>query len=171
MEAEATFTVMWDSGASYSITPCKEDFVEFKSHGVLKRLSGLAKGLAIKGEGTVEWTFIDTFGNFRTLHIPAYYVPSAPVRLMGTASVLQAYPGELINLSAQSARLTGIDGNPDRAPIEAYVNSSNNIPTSTVYRWKRVKKAAAAFNTMATEVSENNLNLSEAEKELLRWHQ
>ena len=54
MDSEETFTVMWDSGASCCISNDKKDFIgELKPAGFIKYLSGLAKGLLIRGVGTV----------------------------------------------------------------------------------------------------------------------
>jgi len=172
MRPSATFVIIWDSGASHSISHCKNDFVgEIKSPGVLKRLSGLAKGLDIAGVGEVLWTFIDTDGKFRHVKVPAYYIPKSPVRLLSTTSLLQTYSGETICLSDQSALLSGIPSDPERTPVEAFVNSKTNIPTATAFRFDEVHQTAVAFNATVSEVHSANMNLTEPEKELLRWHQ
>ena len=58
---EQVTCVIWDSGASLSITNLKDDFVgDFKPAPLWIRLRGLAKGLKIKGEGHVLWAVMDT---------------------------------------------------------------------------------------------------------------
>ena len=51
----SSFSIIIDSGASLSISPCVSDFV-----GVIKdvklKLGGMANGMAITGKGEVEWT-------------------------------------------------------------------------------------------------------------------
>ena len=84
--------------------------------------------------------------------------------------MLKALPGESIQITGQSATLSGIKGDNSRAPIMAYNNPSNNIPTSTAYQMPQVRKSAKAFNATINEVHKSNLNLSNAEKELLKWH-
>ena len=86
-----TYTrVIWDSGASVSISPSKDDFVgEFFTTPTLVQLQGLAKGLKIRGQGHVMWAFRDTEEQLRMIKVPAYYVPSTNVRLLSTTNLLQ----------------------------------------------------------------------------------
>jgi hypothetical protein len=44
------------------------------------------------------------------------------------------------------------------------------LPTSDAHRSSDIPKAVAALNITLNTVHESNLNLTEAEKELLRWH-
>ena len=82
--------VIWDSGASISITHCNSDFIgEMGPAPMCVRLKGLAKGLKIQGMGHVMWAILDTHGMLRRLKLPAYYVPRSPVRLLSTTSFLQ----------------------------------------------------------------------------------
>ena len=54
MPSDSSFKVIWDSGASHCITNNKDDFEgPIRSAGIFKTLSGLAKGLVIRGVGTV----------------------------------------------------------------------------------------------------------------------
>ena len=77
---DVAFEVLWDSGASFSVTFCKHDFVgPIKSVGLYKTLSGLAKGLLIQGVGVVEWHFMDEAGELQPIRVTAYYVPTCPL--------------------------------------------------------------------------------------------
>jgi hypothetical protein len=84
MPKESTFPIIWDSGASVSITFDKADFLDYQVPPVMLRLRGLAKGLHIAGTGTIAWTMQDTNGILRTLKLPAYHVPACPARLLST---------------------------------------------------------------------------------------
>lgn len=60
---EQVTRVIWDSGASLSLSNSKADFVgDFKPAPIWVRLRGLAKGLKIEGEGHVLWAIMDTKG-------------------------------------------------------------------------------------------------------------
>ena len=133
-------------------------------------MKGIAKGLRIEGQGTVRWCVHDAFGNLRTLTLPAYYVPKIRIRLLSTTSLLQSYGNETIKVEADKLTLSGIDGDPSRNPVVARVNPDNNLPTSEAYRHKDTLHAADALNATITAVNEMNFNLTEPEKELLRWH-
>jgi hypothetical protein len=172
MKNGSTFKLIWDSGASHCISNCLDDFIgPLESTGLLKQLTGLAQGLHIKGVGTVEWTVLDVNGVPRTLSVRAYYVPKSPVKLISTTQLLQTYPGETIQLDDRSATLSGIPDDHRRTPVKAFVNPINNIPDCSAFQLKEVEKAAMALHSMTVAVDPRNINLSEAEKELLRWHQ
>jgi hypothetical protein len=166
----ATFPVIWDSGASISITPdCKEFVGPINTPGPITQLQGIAKGLRIEGQGHVLWAMQDTMGNLMMIKVPAYLVSCIKVRLLSTTSVLQAYPGETITIEAHQLTLSGT---PDeaRGQLIARVNPDINLPTSEVHRSSDTPKAVSALNITLNTVHESNLNLTEAEKELLRWH-
>jgi hypothetical protein len=166
--------LIWDSGASHCISNNKDDFV-----GPIKRagwfntkLRGLAKGLNIAGIGTVEWTVVSDYGTYRTLRLPCFYVPNSPVRLLGTSSLLQTYKGETIELTDQAAYLSGIEGDETRPPVTAFLNPSNNIPSCSAFKSDDLQAAVHHIEaSMTAVVDPANINLSESEKELLRWHQ
>jgi transposase InsO family protein len=171
LKKESTFSIIWDSGASISISPNKEDFVgPMTSPGIGTRLKGIVKGLSIQGKGHVMWTVLDTSGQLRALKVPAYYVPQARVRLLSTTSLLQSYPGETINMEAHQMTLSGTTGSERRNSVIARVNPSNNLPMTTSYLYSDVGSAPEALNAIITTVSDENMNLSEAQKELVRWH-
>ncbi|KAI2509100.1 hypothetical protein MHU86_5348 [Fragilaria crotonensis] len=171
MSPESTFSVIWDSGASVTISPEKLDFVGPLSRpSTITQLNGIAKGLRIEGEGKVHWSFHDSTGKLRTLELPAYYVPKIRVRLLSTTSLLQTYSDETIKVEAHRLTMSGVPDDPNRSPIVAHVNPDNNLPTSQAYRQPAILPAAECLNATISAVNEANLNLSEPEKELLRWH-
>ena len=80
MPSDSSFKLIWDSGATHSITNNKSDFIEpIRSVGFFKTLTGLARGLLITGVGTVGSTVLDVNGKPRTLKVEAYLVPKSPV--------------------------------------------------------------------------------------------
>ena len=138
--------------------------------GWLPKLQGLAKGLNIKGRGHVAWSFHDINGMLRTLKVPAFYVPNCPVRLLSTTSLLQTYSEEKLEADALQMMLSGVDGDPMRASVVALVDPRDNLPSTTGYNYTDTDIPSAALNATVSVVSEANRNLSEPEKELLRWH-
>jgi hypothetical protein len=81
--------VIWDSGASVSISLDQADFVGPIDESPNERLSGLTDGVAIAGCGHVVWSFLDTMGMLQMLKLPAYYIPASGTRLLSTTSLLQ----------------------------------------------------------------------------------
>lgn len=173
-----TYDLIWDSGASLSISNNKDDFVGAVSMTPGQRLSGISDGLQIEGHGTVAWCFLDTKNIMRTLHLPAYYVPTCGQRLLSTASVSQVYPSGVICMNKDGATME-VDLSGTTVTIQAQIDPSNNLPTSTNYLFKTLEITSAYKCTnfaqvpvvaALSSVSPTNYNLSEAEKELLRWH-
>jgi hypothetical protein len=146
MPPDSVFQVIWDSGASITISHEKADF-----HNTLKpftskmKLKGVSEGVSIEGQGTVTWNIMDTTGSFRTLKVPALYVPKAHVRLLSTANLLQVYKGEQIQLTEHNLLLSGIPNSDDRNAIHVHVNPKNNLPTSLAYAFNGIEAVVAAF--------------------------
>ena len=80
---ETHFDVIWDTGASLSISPCKDDFVgPIEKVTFSNKISGIGSGVRIAGRGYVRWCFIDAHGSLRALKLPAYYVPNSKDNLL-----------------------------------------------------------------------------------------
>ena len=70
-----------DTGATMTSTSNKSDFVTFSNVGYENcKLDGIAKGLKIKGQGTVEYTVEADDGKEYTLTSDAYFVPALDKR-------------------------------------------------------------------------------------------
>jgi hypothetical protein len=154
-----------------SITHDKRDFVgPLKSPGFQTQLKGIAKGLRIEGHGHVMWAMHDSEGMLRLIKLPAYYVPKSNMRLLSTTSLLQTYSPEQLTGQADRLMLSGMKGDPTKGAVTAKVNPLNNLPTSLAYRYDDLSTAHDALTTIISTVDDSNMNLTEAEKELLRWH-
>jgi hypothetical protein len=168
---EKVSKVIWDSGASVSISHCKSDFVgDLNPPPIFVKLKGLAKGLKIEGMGYVMWAVLDTRGMLRMLKLPAYYVPKTPVRLLSTTSLLQTYGGETIHMEPHQLTLSGDPNDFTRGAVVVHTDPSNNLPTCQIYSYGEPDRAVEALSTTLSVVSDENANLTEAQKELLRWH-
>ena len=92
------FPVIWDSGASLSLTYDQDDFV-----GPVRRptndqeVGGIGQGINITGIGTVAFTFKDSTGNLRTVLTQGVLCPTSKVKLLSTTALIQQYPGENVN--------------------------------------------------------------------------
>ena len=168
---EHTFDVYWDSCASVCITNDAEDFCgPLQPMRKGSRVQQLKNGLAIAGKGHVLWTFQTTEGLLRTLKLPAYYVPDSKFKLMSTGSTLQTYSGEKMVQDGAKMTLSGIQGDQAKGAINAFYNPRNNLPRATAYRYQALPEAATALSSVLSSVHNDNVNLTDPEKELLRWH-
>jgi hypothetical protein len=113
MPSGLPFDVIWDSGTSITVSPNRLDFVRrYEKPPMMIKLSGLARGLNIKGQGHVMWAARNTEGLLRVIKVPAYNVPGCKIHLLSTSSLLQTYIGEQIILDDIKLTLSGESGNP-----------------------------------------------------------
>lgn len=167
---EHRFGVIWDSGASISISPNKSDFVgPLEPAPIGIKLQGIAKGLYVQGTGYVVWSFVDTTGMLRTLKLPAYFVPGAKTRLLSTNSLLQTYSTENIHQDANRLCLSG-DHSKNLSPIEILIDPASNLPVGYAYDHSVPQTTHAALSAIITTTRAANMNLSTTEKELMHWH-
>jgi hypothetical protein len=168
---EQVSKVIWDLGASVSFSCCKSDFVgELNPPPIFVKLKGLAKGLKIKGMGYVMWAVLDMKGMLRMLKLPAYYVPKTPVHLLSTTSLLQTYEGETIHMEPHQLTLSGDPNDFTHGAVVVHSDPCNNLPTCQIYSYGNPDRAVEALSTTLSVVSNENANLTEAQKELLCWH-
>jgi len=90
--------------------------------------------------------------------------------LLSTTSLLQTYADEKITVQAHCLTLSGIASDPTRGAAVAEVDPRNNLPTSMAYRYNDEMAKPQALQSTVVTVNAANINLSEPEKELLRWH-
>ena len=162
-------SVIWDSGSSMSITCDRSEFIdgEYEAQPPNRTITGISDTkVKIEGVGMVSWSFQDTKGTVRTLELPCLHVPSVDQRLLSTSSLLKHYPNETISLSDGKLILSGSD---KTNSIQAYIDVHNNLPTSDLSEPSTDKQKD--MQLLVAVVAASNQNLSEPEKELLRWHQ
>ncbi|MBQ0718535.1 MAG: hypothetical protein KBT64_15090, partial [Sulfitobacter litoralis] len=80
-----------------------------------------------------------------------------------------AYPSETFHVNHDGGRLSGIDGDPLRKPIFAPKNLSSRLIVSIAHRYQTAEEDVPSANNISA-VSDENVNLSPAQKELLKWH-
>ena len=115
------------------ITNDKEDFItELIVNKDKSTISGIGSDLRIKGKGTVEWSVTDITGKLRHFHLPAYYVPKSPAKLLSTSVFCAAYPSYTIQVKDKCWTLKGRNNN--YACIDIHVSQETNLPTSMCYK-------------------------------------
>lgn len=171
------FLIIWDTGASYTITPDKEDFLSYSGNPSVTAMQGFGKENkeTVKGEGTIIWYVEDENGNLQALKMKAFHIPTSPHQLLSTHALGSQHPEFTMAVTMKGARVTGI---PYVAPIYAPINKRSNLIVSMAHRYggssisfSDVSNVPGAYPATPSIVSNDNLNLSAAEKELLRCHQ
>jgi hypothetical protein len=127
----AEYPIIWDTGASISITMDKRDFVgPIERPGLITSVKGLSSGLTIEGKGYVMWAVEDELGNLRCFKIRAYLVPKARTRLLSVMDLLATYPDERLDGGEGSISISGIPNDPTRGKVVAKIDPNNNLPTT-----------------------------------------
>jgi hypothetical protein len=166
--AFSTFTtqnvpVIFDTGASLSITPYSADFIvpPTAPKNTIK-LGGMAGNLDIMGVGTVSWTFLASNGLEIQIRTLAYWVPNAKARLLSPQKLFKKSQGVF-------GRYEG-----DEDTFNLYLN--NNPPITVAYDDRSSLPIGYAHTGAVPEpqvkialINENE-NLSEGQKLLLEWH-
>ena len=164
MNDEHAFLLIWDSGASVSITNDKTDPNKVRDVPDDYQVQGLAKGAQVESQGVVEWYIKDVNGRLRCIELLALYIPAAGCRLLSTTSLLQRYQGESIKLESQGLKPSGVRNDPDRGPIKVKIEAESNLPKSICYHRQGVNRSVRAFVATVTTVDERNINLSAPQK-------
>ena len=142
------FPVIWDSGASVSITSNRGDFIEYNPKPGINRLNGIGSGLQVLGSGTVAWNFVDEKGNLRELKVIAYHFPDAKVRLISTQGFLAQYPREGVTIDSQTLRISGDPHNSSKQSISVHINPTSKLPISYGYNTRGLPRSVQCLNAV-----------------------
>ena len=74
----SSVSVIFDTGATYSYSSNKGDFVNLEEKKFPRSLKEIAKGLEISGFGIVEYSVRSESGRIIALRDQAYYIPGLP---------------------------------------------------------------------------------------------
>ncbi len=138
MGVNNTFKFIWDTGASYTVSPHIEDFVNgIKPLHPPIELDGLSTGLNIQGQGLVVWIVTAKDGTHIVLTVDAYYAPGASMRLFSPQSYLQqckknGWIEPVGGFTDKELTLTWSDGR----MIHALYDASDDLPKSIAYNGK-----------------------------------
>ena len=169
--------VLFDSGANICVTNQRDDFVAgFTPSDGNGMVDGIGKALSIKGQGQVAWTFKADNGMYRTLVLPAYYIPTSNARIASLQVILQTYSGEFVSMTADELTLSGDQSVPS---LTIPISSKSNLPLAQlhsvdnkakVFKVAKKSKEVLPTHSQPSLTTAKNINLSEPEKEILRWH-
>lgn len=159
--------IIFDTGASISITPDIRDFEEYRSvqHRGLTNITGESPVL---GEGVINWTLYDDDGTSNEIRMRAYYVPGAKVQLLSVQSYLGRYKGTF-HMEGETAQFTFQNGK--TLTFKTYNTSKGGslLPLAYLTRAKDYRAKSGSEKTFNV-LSRANVNLSAGQKELLGWH-
>ena len=74
----SSFSVIFDTGATYSCSSNKGDFVKLEEKKLPRKIKGISRGLEIYGFGIVEYSVRSEIGRMIALRAQSHYVPGLP---------------------------------------------------------------------------------------------
>ena len=170
-------SILFDSGANCCITNDPTDFVsDYSAFTASRTIEGMGKALKADGHGHVAWSFKADDGSLRTLTLPAYLIQSAQQKIASTSQILHQYPDEKIEISQYKLKLYGSNKEP---PITVKLCPKMALPlaqahtaveTASARGDKETPHPLGSLKSTPSVTAGANFNLTEPEKELLRWH-
>jgi hypothetical protein len=156
-------TVIFDTGASLSITHDLGDFVDPpKPLARPMRLRGFANGTKIEGIGIVAWTFTGKDGTEVQLLLEAYYVPTSNQRLLSPQTLLCKEKGIFGSYSGDEEKFE-LKLN-DQAVISIPYDKRSSLPIAEVLIGPEPTVNITGI------LNDSNHNLTGGQKFLLEWH-
>lgn len=168
--------IVFDTGASMSVMPLREDFEDELEAPPITSMQGLKDKVNVIGVGKVSWTVFDMHGITRTIKTRAYLVPDGNIRLLSPQTYFQENGTGSAKVTKEGVELVVSDGTRMVSPY----NPGSNLPlmltrTQTVVGLARSDtEYLADYNQVSaclSVVDEVNQNLTSSQKELSLWHQ
>ena len=163
-DANTSDVIVFDTGASGSVSNDAKDFVSWESHVDVPSLQGITSTAAVQGKGVVRWCVQDDNGTDRLIETAASFVPNAKVRLLSPQRLLTQMkcgvfiqtPGSTTFYFDKNSPLT----------FHSLNNGTSGLPLASLHRRSSGTWFDAAH--LGTDVLQPyNSNLSFAQKELL----
>jgi len=169
VEDEANLPLVVDTGASISVTFCKDDFVSDIKKLSTKNISSLSSDVAVLEVGTVIWYIRDDNGERHIIETQAYYVSTSCVRLFSP----QKYFIEEFKCNGNSGHLVV-----DHLGVVFYFlnggklsfgyKDTSLLPVTYAYTTGKPWNSTSAW--YGELVGSESENLTAAQKKLLSWH-
>jgi hypothetical protein len=115
--------IVFDTGASLSLTPFLDDFDNTPDKSELKELQAVSSATKVEGIGTICWKVIDLYGAVHILKTKAYFVPTAHIWLYSPhAHFRESSKGSLdLNLETLTLRF------PKKVKLVFPINQANQL--------------------------------------------
>jgi hypothetical protein len=162
--------IIFDSGASVTITPSRDDFISYSTNVGKTSLSGITSQAICEGKGKIRFNVLNDNGDIRTIETEALHVPSARVRLLSVQKYCtQMKDSASFNIDENGCYFTFTNSS-GGGKLTFDLEAEKMLPqTSVVKQWSR-KMVLKSKHKAYTVVSADNLNLDNSQKVLLEWH-
>ena len=159
--------IVFDTGASVSISNDSKDFVTWDSSPTVPTLQGITSTATVQGSGVVRWVVRDDNGKEHTIETKAYFVPNAKVRLLSPQRFLRTRDRGAMILTPGSTTFFFDKHSP--LTFHSLNNNTVGLPLASLHR-RRNNTWLDVAQLGADVLEPANINLTLAQKELLSWH-
>lgn len=170
--------IIFDTGASMSVTPLRSDFEGELETPSISSLRGLKDEVKVIGIGKVSWNVYDLHGVVRTIKTKAYLVPEGNIRLLSPQTYFQENGTVSGRITAQGIELETSDGTIMHFPYECNSNlplmltrRQSTVVGLTYYDGEFLSSQHQVRACLSVADEANHQNITAAQKELLLWHQ
>jgi Reverse transcriptase (RNA-dependent DNA polymerase) len=167
--------IVFDTGASASVTPIRDDFVGDLIKPPYSCLKGLKGSINVVGAGHVDWTIFDVHGVTRTIRTQALYIPEGNIRLFSPQCYFQEQKKGKAEINKSTLSLSLADGTTLEFPFAHGCNlpimlSKLERQPSIGLSYDDIKGLMISASAYVTVADETNQNLTSSQRELLLWH-
>ena len=175
--AAGTGPLIFDTGASISVSPHCDDFVTYDNDNNNTTLQGVSASTVVAGKGIMQLSIPDDTGALRTFQVPALHVPQATVRLLSVQSFCSTYRDKAsmsINADGTTFQFpTSLGGN----SLIFNLKETGNLPK--VLATRHHSDIHSSYSSLPVHVSSSpaytvldssNKNLTTAQKLVLDLH-
>ena len=155
--------IIFDTGASISVSPFQDDFIDMEPSTNDHSVVGLTHPSNVQGVGHVRWTLQADDGTVQTVITHAYYVPDAHVQLFSVQSYINSQRSGEFRVRPNKTTFQF----PFTRKIMTFQLDTpgwSNLPIASI----RSPPTPQSVHVNVTD--DSNVNLTSGEKELLTWH-
>ena len=164
--------LIFDTGASIGVSPCKEDFVTLDtSASTLKHhsLHGVSNQSIIKGVGKAKWLVHTDNGAPRYIEQMCYYVPDAKVRLFSVCNYTTDSANKGSSFVIDKLICFNFATNTGGGKLH-FDLMRHGVPATTAVHQHFKSEKGYHNSRLFGLVHDDNINLTPGQKELLKWH-
>jgi Integrase core domain. len=172
--------IVFDTGASVSISAYEDDFVQLDTRPeAIRRLTlrGLTGTAVVKGVGKIKLLVYTDTGAKQYIETMAYYVPNANINLLSVQNYIQEVKDGSKFLVDEYGTSFHFPKKTGGGRLTFNLETSNGLPCTISYSGQHdgSQNQSEDSNTTNTQylynvIREANINLSPGQKELLKWH-
>lgn len=169
-------TLIFDTGASITVTPNIRDFIDGSLSSTNlphSHIGGISSTNVIKGIGTMRVLIYTDDGHPRYIETTAYYVPDIQVRLLSVQRYIDEHPGEnaLFSLCDRGMKFTFPDST-GGGSLTFHYKETGHLPIASTFHssTETQQQHSSPSHRTIHVLDDRNVNLNPCQRALLQIH-